>query len=685
MADIKPLVLNALGEPSQMKPGDTLSVANSGTGANTASGARTNLGLAIGTNVQAYSNSLDAIAAIASNGITVRTGAGAYASRSVIQPTSGITVTNGDGVAGNITLALSNDLLALENLSGSGFAVRTTADTWNQRSIVGTATRISVTGGDGVSGNPTIDLVTVADSGTGALLKITKDSYGRVTGTVAPVTTDFAALLDPAYVRKDGTTMTGDLILAGDPTLPLGAATKQYVEAFSQGQRDKPSVSALVDSNINISNPGTAIFDGVTVTSGKRILLVGQSTASQNGPWIFNGSSSALTRPTDFDTSAKIQVGSTFFIDAGTVYDNGNWTLISSGPYVLGTTALTFTQTNALGQISNGNGLTKTGNTLAVALSVRLTFNGNLIDLATTGVTAGTYTKYTTDVYGRVVGTGSATAADVGAQPVSAELTALAALAATGFAVRTNTGAYSVRTLTAPAAGITISNPTGVAGNPVFALANDLAALEGLTSAGVAVRTGTDTWTLRDITGVAGRTVVTNSNGVGGNINVDLDVVTGLVAGTYNAANVTVDVYGRVTGIVASSASGQSNNTTGTNNEASTIAKLSAVYSDGSGTFRKANANAEATSKPQGILAVATNVAAGGNMVTAGEVVGTTTEWDAITGQTGGLTINANYFLDNVTAGKITTSVPSSGFLVQMGRATSTTTLLVRIGQRIEL
>lgn len=75
---------------------------------------------------------------------------------------------------------------------------------------------------------------------------------------------------------------------------------------------------------------------------------------------------------------------------------------------------------------------------------------------------------------------------------------------------------YVLRTLTAPAAGITITNGTGVSGNPTLVLANDLAGLEGLATNGVAVRTGTSTWTTRTITGTAGKITVTNGDGVAG-------------------------------------------------------------------------------------------------------------------------------------------------------------------------
>jgi hypothetical protein len=93
-----------------------------------------------------------------SNGIVVRTALGATVARTLIGPAAGITVTAGDGVSANPTLALANDLAAVEGLATTGLAVRTAADTWAARTLTGPAAGVSVANGDGVSGNPTISL-----------------------------------------------------------------------------------------------------------------------------------------------------------------------------------------------------------------------------------------------------------------------------------------------------------------------------------------------------------------------------------------------------------------------------------------------------------------------------------------------------------------------------------------------
>ena len=64
MADFQPLRLNG-GEIENFGSGDTVPVTAGGTGATTATQARTNLALAIGTNVQAWDADLDALAALA--------------------------------------------------------------------------------------------------------------------------------------------------------------------------------------------------------------------------------------------------------------------------------------------------------------------------------------------------------------------------------------------------------------------------------------------------------------------------------------------------------------------------------------------------------------------------------------------------------------------------------------------
>lgn len=94
---------------------------------------------------------------ISGTGLVVKT-ATALITRAVTAPAAGITVSNGDGVSGNPTFALADDLAALEAMGGTGLVARTAANTYAQRTITGTADKITLTNGDGVAGNPTITI-----------------------------------------------------------------------------------------------------------------------------------------------------------------------------------------------------------------------------------------------------------------------------------------------------------------------------------------------------------------------------------------------------------------------------------------------------------------------------------------------------------------------------------------------
>lgn len=83
-----------------------LAIADGGTGASTVTQARTNLGLVIGSDIQPFSNELTGIAGAVSTGFYVRTGTASVVQRSIVVGGNGLTVSNGDGVSGNPTISL---------------------------------------------------------------------------------------------------------------------------------------------------------------------------------------------------------------------------------------------------------------------------------------------------------------------------------------------------------------------------------------------------------------------------------------------------------------------------------------------------------------------------------------------------------------------------------------------------
>jgi hypothetical protein len=236
---------------------------------------------------------------------------------------------------------------------------------------------------------------------TGAVTgNVTGNLTGNVTGnvTAASGTSTFNNVTISGSLDMDAGTSATITGLA-NPVNDSDAANKGYVDALAQGIDAKASCVVATTANITLS--GTQTIDGIAVSVGDRVLVKDQSTASQNG--IYLCASSTWTRTTDANTWDELVAAFTFIEKGTTQANNGYISTITAGG-TLGTTAVTFAQFSGAGQITAGAGLTKTGNTIDVgtASSSRIVVNSDNIDLATSGVTAGTYKSVTTDVYGRI-------------------------------------------------------------------------------------------------------------------------------------------------------------------------------------------------------------------------------------------------------------------------------------------
>jgi hypothetical protein len=160
-------------------------------------------------------------------------------------------------------------------------------------------------------------------------------------------------------------TLSGGLA-AADPTVNLGLATKQYVDAAATAINFHASVKAATTSNIsaNYSNGTSGVgatltadtlrawtgLDGISTgwAVGDRVLIKNQTTELQNGVYTITNLGSAgvtawvLTRATDMDTPGELANGDIVDVLSGTV--NGNIAFVNSttGTITIGTTAITW-------------------------------------------------------------------------------------------------------------------------------------------------------------------------------------------------------------------------------------------------------------------------------------------------------------------------------------------------------
>lgn len=159
-------------------------------------------------------------------------------------------------------------------------------------------------------------------------------------------------------------------INVASPSAGTDAANKNYVDGLVNGQDWKNSVRAATTAagTLASSFANGSTIDGVTLATGDRILIKNQAAGAENGIYTVNATG-APTRATDADTSAKVTSNMTVMVEEGTVNAETAWTLSNNGAITLGTTALTFVQSNAgVAYTADGNGIELTGNQFYIEL-----------------------------------------------------------------------------------------------------------------------------------------------------------------------------------------------------------------------------------------------------------------------------------------------------------------------------
>jgi hypothetical protein len=325
----------------------------------------------------------------------------------------------GDGTAGQFLKTDGSGQLGFETIfSNIDLAGDTGTDIYN------TNETLTFTGGTGLDSAITnnnvtfnitasgVDTTQIADNAvTNAKLSTNgQTTLGSSTLTLGSTTTDIAGLQS---LVVDDITINGQTLSTGSANkdininphgtgtvkVPSGyedrsgfdnqsLANKAYVDQVAQGLDTKPSCRAATTANLSAtynngssgvgatltaSSNGAIVIDGVSASVNDRILVKNQTAGAQNGIYVVStqgdGSTAfVLTRATPEDQPAELSGGAFVFVEEGTVGANNGYVFTHTGAPTFGTTSLDVVQFSGAGSVIAGAALTKSGNTLDVAV-----------------------------------------------------------------------------------------------------------------------------------------------------------------------------------------------------------------------------------------------------------------------------------------------------------------------------
>lgn len=296
---------------------------------------------------------------------------------------------------GSTQLNLGNNSGDITSLSGMS-SISSTSFTGALTGNASTATKLATARNiNGVAFDGTAD-ITVTSSTTNALTIGTGLSGTSFNGSAAvTISIDSSVVTLSGSQTLTNKTLTSPTInganLTGTITVPTpvngtDAANKNYVDSAVAGLTWKSSVWAMATSNVSLTgSTGSLTIDGQTFTAtqnGQRILLTGQSTASQNGIYVYTdaGSGYTMARSSDADTYSKLN-GATVFVEFGTSYVNSSWTQAAVLTSLSGQNWVQFAGATS---ITAGSGLVASGNSFNVGAGTGITVNADSVQISAT-------------------------------------------------------------------------------------------------------------------------------------------------------------------------------------------------------------------------------------------------------------------------------------------------------------
>lgn len=240
----------------------------------------------------------------------------------------------------------------------------------------------------------------------GAMVSGNTETGITVTYEAGDQTLDFviSALDDLPAPNGDLSMATFKITNLGTPTASTDAATKGYVDSMVNGLawKDQVKVATAVAGTLATSFENGDTVDGVTLTTGDRILIKNQAAPAENGIYIV-AASGAPVRAGDADSEADL-LSAAVFVEQGTAGADTAWIMTTNAPITVDTTGLTWTQFGAGATYTAGDGLTLTGNDFDVNVdNSTIEISGDALRVKDAGITdaklASTFTKkYAVDV-----------------------------------------------------------------------------------------------------------------------------------------------------------------------------------------------------------------------------------------------------------------------------------------------
>jgi hypothetical protein len=335
---------------------------------------------------------------------TVNSNVGSYGSTTEIP----VVTVNGKGLVTAVSTASISTTLTVGADTGTADAVALATDT------------LQFSGGEGIDTAVTNNTITIsaedASTSNKGVASFNSDSFSVTSGavsiksggvsnaqlanstitlgsstlTLGSTTTSIAGVTELTVdnINFNGNTISstdsnGDLILSpngtgsvdvsnsriiglAEPVNGTDATTKNYVDNAITGLDWKSSVNLLASSNVALTgSTNTLVIDGHAALDSSdnnvyRLLLIGQTTGSQNGIYTYtdDGTNYTLVRSTDADTYQEL-INSSVFVTEGTTYGNTGW--VQTNHYLTSFSSQSWSQFSGAGAYSAGAGLGQTG------------------------------------------------------------------------------------------------------------------------------------------------------------------------------------------------------------------------------------------------------------------------------------------------------------------------------------